>query len=100
MPVEIYAEGNESPIRGATSDLSMGGCYIETMFPFPLGTELELKLRLEGTAVVIGKVVTCDPQVGNGIQFIRLLPEDIDQLLAYLEALDKETEKQANEKAE
>ncbi len=30
-------------------------------------------------------VVTCDPQVGNGIRFIRMLPEDREALKAFLE---------------
>jgi PilZ domain-containing protein len=34
VPVEFFPEGSDSPIRGATSDLSLSGCYIETVFPF------------------------------------------------------------------
>jgi PilZ domain-containing protein len=90
VPFELYIDGSTSPIRGATADLSLTGCYIETIFPFPLGTDLELRLRLDDTLLVLGKVVTCDPQVGNGIQFTRMLPEDIDELRAFLEATEKQ----------
>ena len=89
VPIEIYTENSTSPIRGATSDLSLTGCYIETIFPFPIGTQLELKLQLEGTLLVVGTVVTSDPQVGNGIRFTRMLPEDIEELRAFLEAAEK-----------
>ena len=89
IPVELYTEASESPIRGATADLSCGGCYIETIFPFPIGTELEMKLQLEDTLLVLGLVVTCDPQVGNGIRFTRILPEDVEQLRVFLEAAEK-----------
>jgi hypothetical protein len=89
VPIELYIEGNDSPLRGATSDLSLGGCYMETIFPLPIGTNLELKLQLEDTLLVLGTVVTCDPQVGNGIGFSRMLPEDIEQLRIYLEAAEK-----------
>ena len=91
VPVELYTEGSDSPLRGATSDLSLGGCYIETVFPFPVGTSLELKLQIDGTLLVLATVVTCDPQVGNGIQFTRMLPEDIEELRAYLEAAANES---------
>jgi len=47
--VELYTEESTSPIRGATTDLSMGGCYIDTFFPFPVGTTIELKLQLDDT---------------------------------------------------
>jgi len=87
--VELYIEGSESPLRGATSDLSLGGCYIESIFPLPPGTRLELKLQLEGTLLVLGTVVTCDPQVGNGIQFTKMLPEDIEELRLFLEDAEK-----------
>jgi c-di-GMP-binding flagellar brake protein YcgR len=88
VPVEIYTESSNSPIRGATSDLSLGGCYIESIFPFPVGTELELKLQLEGTLLVLATVVTCDPQVGNGIHFGKMLPEDIEELQAFIAAAE------------
>src|SRR5215469_6312035 len=89
VPIEIYAQDSTSPIRGATSDLSLTGCYIETIFPFPIGTQLEIKLQLAGTLLVVGTVVTSDPQVGNGIHFTRMLPEDIEELRAFLDAPEK-----------
>jgi len=86
VPVEIHVDGASSPIRGATSDLSVGGCYIETLYPFPVGTALDLKLQLETTLPVDATVVTCDPQVGNGMRFNRMLPEDRKALNAFVEA--------------
>jgi len=90
VPVEVLAEGSDSPIRGATTDISLSGCYIETIFPFPVGANLELKLQIDGTLLVLATVVTCDPQVGNGIQFNKMLPEDLDELRAFLETAEKE----------
>ena len=89
VPVEIYTEGSAAPLRGATSDLSLSGCYIESIFPFPVGTQLELKLQLEGTLLVAATVVTSDPQVGNGIHFTRMLPEDFEELRTFLENAEK-----------
>jgi len=95
VPVELNLEGSETPIRGATSDLSAGGCYIETMFPFPSGTVLDMKLQLENTLLVAATVVTCDPQVGNGIQFTRMLPEDREELQSFLDATEKAQKEQS-----
>jgi PilZ domain len=86
VPVELFAPGSDVPERGATSDLSEAGCYIETMFPFPVGTSLEMSLQLDGTLLAVGTVVTCDPQVGNGIEFARMLPEDLEELRAFVMA--------------
>jgi c-di-GMP-binding flagellar brake protein YcgR len=92
VPVEICPEGTETPIRYSTSDLSLGGCYVESIFPFPVGTRLELKLQLEDTLLIMGRAVTCDPQVGNGIHFDRMLPEDIEQLRDFLKSLEMQAE--------
>lgn len=89
VPVELFVPGSDVPQRGATSDLSEIGCYIETMFPFPIGTSLEMSLQLDGTLLAVGKVVTCDPQVGNGIEFTKMLPEDQEELRAYVRAAQK-----------
>ena len=88
VPIEMYIEGSPSPVRGATSDLSVSGCYIETIFPLPVGTNLELKLQLVNTLLIVASVATSDPQVGNGIRFMRMLPEDIEELRKFLESAE------------
>lgn len=99
VPVELRFEDNDTPYRCATSDLSLQGCYIESMYPFTVGTDLELKLQANTTLLILGKIVTSDPQVGNGIQFTRMLPEDIEELRAFLEKIEKDAaEKEAKEK--
>jgi c-di-GMP-binding flagellar brake protein YcgR len=90
VPVEVHVDGAASPIRCATTDLSVTGCYIETIFPFPVGTTLDLKLQIETTLPIDAIVVTCDPQVGNGMSFTRMLPEDRKALEAFVDAALKE----------
>ena len=101
-PVELRFEDNDIPYRCATADMSLFGCYIETMFPFPVDTPVELKLEADVTLLILGKIVTCDPQVGNGIQFVKMLPEDIEELRAFLDRIQKEAAEKAasEEKAE
>jgi PilZ domain len=86
VPVELFTPESDVPHRCATTDLSETGCYIESIFPFPIGTVFEMSLRLDETLLVVGTVVTRDPQVGNGIKFTRMLPEDRELLRAYVEA--------------
>jgi hypothetical protein len=90
VPVELFVPDSDVPQRCATADLSEAGCYIETMFPFPVGTTLEMSLQIDGTVLAVGRVVTCDPQVGNGIEFDRMLPEDQEELRAYVKAAQSE----------
>ena len=98
VPVELHFEDNDTPYRCATADLSLLGCYIESLFPFPVDTPVELKLEANGTLLILGKIVTSDPQVGNGIQFVKMLPEDIEQLRTFLDEIQKEAAE--NETAE
>jgi c-di-GMP-binding flagellar brake protein YcgR len=90
VPVEVLVEASGSPMRCSTSDLSLGGCYIETIFPLPIGTALDLQLSLDTTILIAATVVTCDPQVGNGMKFTKMLPEDREALKAYLEAAQQD----------
>ena len=60
------------------------------MYPYPVGTCLDLKLEAGGTLVISAKVVTCDPQFDNGIQFLRMLPEDRSVLMKFLETVAKQ----------
>lgn len=90
VPVEIRADGAACPVHGATLDLSLGGCYFETIFPFPVGTELDLKLDIDTVLPISAVVVSSDPQVGNGIKFTKMLPEDRKALEAFLKAVEQQ----------
>jgi len=85
VPVEIHTESSGAPLHCATSDLSLDGCYVESMYPFAVGTCLDIKLDTSDTLLISAKVVTCDPQFGNGIQFLRMLPEDQATLAKFLD---------------
>jgi hypothetical protein len=56
------------------------------MYLFPSGTHLELKLQVADTVLRAAKVVPCDPQFGNGIAFVKMLPEDSDNLAKFLDS--------------
>jgi c-di-GMP-binding flagellar brake protein YcgR len=90
VPVEIRADGAACAVHGATLDLSLGGCYFETIFPLPVGTELDLKLQIDTSLPISAVVVTCDPQVGNGIKFTKMLPEDRKALEAFLKTAEQQ----------
>lgn len=83
-PIEFHPEGSTT-LRTATADLSLGGCYLEMMFTFPIGTVLELALQVGQTVRSKAVVVTRELQVGNGIQFIDLAPVDRNAILKYMD---------------
>jgi PilZ domain len=84
-------QGTESAIKGETADISLGGFYLPTMFTMAIGTELDITLQLGASPLpAIGRVVTCDRTVGNGIRFLRMLPEDREELRQFLQAAEAE----------
>ena len=73
------------PLRVKTTDLSIGGLYVELMFTLEVGTKLKIVLWLNDVQVSTGGiVVTRDLQVGNGIKFIDMATEDRLRLKRFL----------------
>ena len=68
------------------------GGYIEMMFTLAKDTKLDITIKINGTVLALGMVVTCDPNVGNGIKFTKMLPEDQEELRRYLEAAQEASE--------
>lgn len=90
IQTELHLEGKETPMRLQTADLSLGGCYIETMFTLPVGCRMKMILwigdkKVEARALV----VTCHPQFGNGIEFTEMAPSDRDELGQFLDSVKK-----------
>ena len=97
IPIEIVPDDSGAPLRGETCDISLGGCYVETIFPFQVGTAVEVRMRVgQATVIALAVIATCDPQVGNGIQFVTMLPDDFGELKAFIQAAE-ETDNQHGE---
>jgi hypothetical protein len=89
LPLELRDERVNAPNRINATDVSGNGCYVESMLPLPLGTVLRVDFWLDSEHIKITAVVrTCDPGVGNGIEFTGMPAETKERLQAYLEAID------------
>ena len=89
LPLELRDERVNAPTRINATDVSGNGCYIESMLPLPIGTVLRVDFWLDSDHINITAVVrTCDPGVGNGIEFTGMPPDTKDRMQAYLEAID------------
>jgi DNA-binding response OmpR family regulator len=66
-----YPPSEAEPLSCKLSDLSIGGCYLETPSPFPLHAELELSLRASDAELKITALVrVMHPGYGMGLEFI------------------------------
>lgn len=65
---------------GKVSDISRGGCYIETDRTLPVGAKVQLRLAVAGILLDIdGKVASVTP-LGMGLDFVALSPEQESKL--------------------
>jgi hypothetical protein len=84
IPVEL-ARCGVAAMRTSTDEISLCGCYIETMFTMDIGTKLGVVFSIGGERVCAAAVVaTKYPQVGNGIDFIQMTAEDRLKLNSFI----------------
>ena len=89
FPIELRDERVNTPMRINATDVSGNGCYVETILPLPVGTTLRVDFYLENQRIKISAVIrTCDPGVGNGIEFTGMPLDGKQQLQAYLDGID------------
>jgi len=88
---EVVEIGSGARIQGRISDLGRGGCYIDSMSP--LGVSSEVKIRIvdkSRTFVAQGKVVFATPGMGMGLMFTTIEPEQLLVLERWLAELSGE----------
>lgn len=88
---------SEMRIKARTSDLSRGGCYLDTINPFPVGTLVKLRLTkgknsLESQAAVVSSHVG----MGMALKFTTAEPEQLWILEKWLGELSGELPQQSD----
>jgi CheY-like chemotaxis protein len=87
LGADVYRAGSKVPHRCTLSDISTGGCYVETPEPFVAGTAVQIIVRtLEMKLQVMGNVQAAHPGFGMGVEFSLKSPherEQVQQLIAY-----------------
>lgn len=82
--VQILHSGNLS--WGRLGDIGGGGCYIETLFPLPIDTTMQLRLTIAGNILDLSaKVVWTIPQAGMGVSFAFVSAQEKDRIAQILE---------------
>jgi Tfp pilus assembly protein PilZ len=93
LGAEVYPAESKVPHRCTLSDISTGGCYVETTEPFPAGTVLTIVVRTQDLKLcVAGKVQSTHPGFGMGVRFSLASDDErahVQELLACAEAEPK-----------
>jgi CheY-like chemotaxis protein len=83
-------EKDDPPVACKLSDLSLGGCYLETGSPFPVRTKLVLSMRAADVELhVEGKVRVMHPEVGLGIEFTQHTLQQKQRVEKFIQTLVK-----------
>jgi hypothetical protein len=85
-PAELIEFGGSARVSARTADLSLRGCYIDTLNPFPVGTRVRLQLTKNGQRVEFrAEVTACHIGSGMGLIFEELTPPQMDTVVSWLE---------------
>jgi PilZ domain len=78
---ELLSEGTGTMLWGRCTDLSSGGCYVETRAPIAVGTRIHIRLRTE-IAPFQAECVVCSshPLLGMGLHFVKMSEADARSL--------------------
>lgn len=67
---EVYRVGSTVPYRCTLTDISIGGCYVETTDPLPSGTLVEIMVHTQTMKLrVVGRVQSVHLGFGMGVEF-------------------------------
>jgi hypothetical protein len=73
---EVTELASGARLSARTSELALGGCFIDALNSFPEGTLIKLRITRDGGVFETkAKVVYCDPRYGMGVAFVEMPPE-------------------------
>jgi D-serine deaminase-like pyridoxal phosphate-dependent protein len=74
--IDLLETESSVKIEARTGDLSLHGCYVDTMNPFPVGSKVRVRITHdEVTFEAVGRVAHAQSNVGMGVFFTEIQPE-------------------------
>jgi hypothetical protein len=79
-------DGNSGKHPARVTDLSEGGCYVDSLGDALIGEVLNIKLQLQNGEwlELSGEVAHHMPPMGFGVRFVNLSPEQFEKLRSLL----------------
>ncbi len=90
FPIEIgFPDVRRSHMQTNATDIGGRGCYVETLLPLPMGTEVLIIFWMDSEKIKTSGIVRAsDPGVGMGIEFTELENQVQERLQNLLEKMD------------
>ena len=85
--VEVIEVASDTKLKARTSDLSIGGCFLDMLNPSPVGTEIRVTIsHASANFVAIGRVAFVVPNMGMGVAFTNVDGNQMEILQRWLES--------------
>jgi hypothetical protein len=82
---EVSEGKTEAPLKGRVSELSLNGCFVNTLNPFAKGSAVDVKLNTETEFFeTTGTVVYSNSETGMGLMFLQTKPYYLSVLKKWL----------------
>jgi hypothetical protein len=92
VSIELQSAADQSTTYANVTDVSMGGCYVETSTILAPGSKLKLGFSMDDpTLFADGVVARLDPGTGIAIQFREMNREARERMFRILEFVQKNT---------
>jgi hypothetical protein len=86
--VEVTELRSGTRLSARTSEVGLGGCYVDALNPFASGAMVKLRIvRDQGTFEAKAKVIYSDPSFGMGLSFSEIAPEQREVLENWVEEI-------------
>src|SRR5687767_1184710 len=82
--LECLIEGTSARALLRITDLSIGGCYVDSRFPVSIGSKVTIRVLADPQPVLPGRVTSSQPGYGFGGEFDELPAGTCTQLLALM----------------
>jgi hypothetical protein len=87
----VHLETN-TRLSGRASDLGRGGCYVDTISPFPVGASVKIQIvKDHASFLALGRVLYATTGMGMGLAFTKIEPERLRVLEDWLRELSGES---------
>src|SRR5215467_1439647 len=92
VTIEVHTEAGGLPMYANLTDISMGGCYVETSTILTAGSKINMRFSMDDSGLSAEAVVTrLDPGAGVAVQFREMNREARERMFKILEFVQKTT---------
>ncbi|HEX6824600.1 MAG TPA: diguanylate cyclase [Candidatus Sulfotelmatobacter sp.] len=92
VTIELTTDNSGVPLFANLTDISLGGCFIETSTIVPAGSKIKLGFSMDDpTLTTEGLVMRLDPGSGLAVQFPELNRDARDRMFRIIEFVQKST---------